>query len=130
MDAALMRRVEQLERLVDTLRFELARQRSDISSGLSPSQTQILQPIATVNARSASGSDYTISYGRAKVWDLRVAGIVATGGTLTMKQVTDGTTPRYGLLANTWSQEIATNAFVLAAPYKGIYLPISEECGE
>jgi hypothetical protein len=125
-----MRRVEQLERMVDTLRFELARQRSDISSGLSPSQTQILQPIDAVNPRNASGSNYTINYERAKIWDLEVRNLTATGGNLTMKVVTDGTTPRYALLANTWSQEIAQDAFVLAAPYKGIYLPISEECGE
>jgi len=128
MDAALMRRVEQLERLVDTLRFELARQRQDIGGGLAPSQTQILQPIADVPARSASGSDYLIQYKRAKVWDLRVASLVATGGTLTMKQVTDGTTPRYVLLGNTWSQQIDQNAFVLGVPYKGIYLNASEEC--
>ena len=123
-----MRRVEQLERMVDTLRFELARQRSDISSGLSPSQTQILQPIVDIAARDPSGSDYAITYQRARIWDLRVRNLTATGGGLTMKLVTDGTTPRYALLANPWSEIISENAFVLGAPYKGVYLPVSEQC--
>jgi len=121
--------MEQMQREIDQLKLELARQKGSITGGLQPNQVQILQPIADVPARAASGSDWSMQYKRAKIWDLRVAALVATGGTLTAKLVTDGTTPRYGLLVNPWTEIIAQDAYVLAAPYKGVYLPISEQCG-
>ena len=124
----LTRRLLQAEREIQVLRDEIERLRANRSSGLMPSQVQVLQPIVDIDGRDPSGADFVVSYSRAKIWDIQVASVTDTGGTLGMKLVQADGTPRYALLLNTWTSIISEGSFVIGSPYKGMYLPISEEC--
>ena len=128
MNDVTMRRILQLERDVASLLEEVQRLRAANRSGLSQSFVQIVQPLADIAGRSASGGGYTITYKRAKLWDISIDESTPTGGTWDMNPVLADSVPRYVLLGNQFEEVITADHFITAAPYKGVYLPLTEEC--
>jgi len=125
MNDAILRRLERLERENDILRQRIERLSGARNSGIAPTHCQILQANADIDARDAAGSDFTVYYGPATLWDLAIDSLSSSGGSLTMKEV-----DRNVLLANPWGQDSTDGSFIIGTPYKSIYLPASEECEE
>lgn len=116
-----MQRIKQLERSVNTLARDLALLRNQRSSAVGAIEPVIVRLTANLAARAVSGSNYTITYASAQLWDISRI----TGSTATMKLVEDGSDPtekRTVKVGNLWDHVIQNGDFVFAVPYKSNYL--------
>lgn len=125
-----MRRILQLERkvqdLTETVSLLRNNARRSLPSGGGP---VLLQAVADITENNASGSDWNIYRGNARIYNLQIRGNILISNAFLLSKVTGDSVDRTVPLINLWNVKILQDTFVLGFPMDGFYVTASPPFG-